>query len=165
MRTINILIILITTTLLYSCAAPGSLNLPKDENGNYEYQGVVEVEGKSQTELFDEIKEWTALNFRSAQDVIQLEDRDNGIFIAKGYIPVMMKMYERYLYHTLRVETREGRYRYTINDFEIFTPSTNERYSLEKAMISQNDGDKVDTVIKELLGNIETHLKEESEDW
>jgi len=163
MRTKTILLI-ICTAFLYSCAAPGSLNLPKDENGNYEYQGVITVADKTQAELHDAAKEWVVLNFRSAQDVIQLDDPESGQLIAKGYYGIMMVGMERQIYHTLRLESRDGRFRYTINDFEYYTPGQ-QRMSLERTTLTQQQGDKIDERVKETISSLEKALNTESEDW
>ncbi len=164
MKVLPTLIIIIATSLLYSCAAPGSLNIPKDDSGKYQYQGVVTVSGKSQAELYDAAKEWIALNFRSAQDVIQLDDRENGLLIAKGYFPIFMMLHERHIYHTIRLDTKDGRYRYTVNDFEFHTPGQ-PRLSLERANLSQKNGDSIDAEVKTLLESIKAAMRKGEEAW
>lgn len=161
---LNLLLIVVITLIISSCAAPGSLNIPKNENGIYEYQGVIEVDGKSQSELFDAAKEWIAINFRSAQDVIQLDDRENGQLIAKGYYPIVMAIIERHIYLTLRIETRDGRFRYTINDFEYHTPGENQM-TLERAAVSHEQGKKIDESVAATISSLTTALKEEQEIW
>lgn len=155
---------LFTIILTAGCAAPGSLDIPKDDEGNYQYQGVVEVEDRSQQELYDTAKEWVANNFRSAQDVIQLDDRENGRLIAKGYYPIMWVGMERHAYHTLRIETRDGRYRYTIDDFVVNTPGSNE-IALERSSVNSSFEEKLKDRVDGTLTSLEEAMKEGAEEW
>ncbi len=161
---IKLTLLITAAVLLFSCAAPGSLNLPKDANGNYEYQGIITVDDKTKDELHESAKEWIVLNFRSANDVIQLDDQENGQLIAKGYYGIMMMGMERQIYHTLRLESRDGRFRYTVNDFEYYTPGQ-QRMSLERTTLSQQQGEKIDERVKNTIASLQKALNTESEDW
>ena len=65
--------------------------------------------------LFVRAHEWFALTFRSANDVIQMADKNAGKLIGKGYVTVPMPNYG-ILSFTLIVECRDGRYKYTVQD-------------------------------------------------
>lgn len=48
------------------------------------YEGVISFEGKTKLELQGLLREWIAINFKSAQDVVQLDDEKLGAIIVKG---------------------------------------------------------------------------------
>lgn len=81
---------------------------------------VVTAENKSADELFTLSREWFAKSFNSANDVIQLEDEENKKLIGKGSVrsdfianniavPVWLNF-------TITVQTKDGRYKYDIED-------------------------------------------------
>jgi hypothetical protein len=108
--------------------------------------GIFEVEGKSKTEIFASINKWIALNYNSAQNVVQLNDKESGIIIVKGinevvYKNAMKEIYPRNKYmqeyssvkfsHTVEINVKENKFRiiYTLTD--IVTPEPVAGYNLE----------------------------------
>ena len=49
-----------------------------------QFDEVIKAEGKSVSEVYTTVKTWVATNFNSAQDVIQMDDPDNGILVCRG---------------------------------------------------------------------------------
>lgn len=89
-----------------------------------EYSEVVQVEGKSTDQLYSSAREWFALTFNSANDVLQMDDPVAGKLIGKGvrqvdYTGVELPTYMN-MYFTLMVELKDGRYKQTItvNDIQ-----------------------------------------------
>lgn len=85
-----------------------------------EYSEVVQAEGKTAEQLYLSAKEWFALSFNSATDVIQLEDEKNRKLIGKGIksyqyitnsIPSIVSVY-----FTMVVETKDNRFKQTISN-------------------------------------------------
>jgi hypothetical protein len=77
------------------------------------YTGVVEVTGVSQAQLYSRAYEWIAKNYKSANDVIQMQDKESGKLIAKGLLPVSLKgRAAGNVEHTLSVYVKDGRYKY-----------------------------------------------------
>jgi len=86
------------------------------------YGKVVIADGVSKDELFNRAKRWVALTYKSANDVIQLSDKDAGSLVAKGTILVPFPYNgfvktDSYLNHTLTIDIKDGKYRYELNDF------------------------------------------------
>jgi hypothetical protein len=97
--------------------AADTVEIPKDaDSGFYKFQGVVNVEGASADQLLSRARAWIATTYRSAKDVVQLDDPTAGRIIAKGLIPVRWMGETSHIRHTLTVEAKDGRYRYTIAD-------------------------------------------------
>lgn len=81
------------------------------------YEGVIYQEG-SQSELQGVLREWIAVNFISAQDVMQLDDVNSGTIIAKGSHPfntqVMGMPIPNALDFSLNIKFKDGRFKYQI---------------------------------------------------
>ncbi len=89
------------------------------------FQEVVEVPNASADALYARAKEWFAETFVSAQHVIQLDDAQNYKLIGKGNtgeyltnIYMMLKYCYGQSKFTVKVECKDGRYRYSIYDIE-----------------------------------------------
>ncbi|NWJ51271.1 MAG: DUF4468 domain-containing protein [Bacteroidetes bacterium] len=100
-----------------------------------ELTGVVPVEGKTANKLFDFAREWFALNFQSSKDEVKLADSSNRVFIVVGErrapveikgIRVTMKMS-----FTLRLEFKEGRFKYEFRDIDYRNAITNQSHDIE----------------------------------
>lgn len=111
--------------MLVAC---GSLAAKKDkplwmpvdkETGEYAYKGVVQVEGTSADELYGRAMLWAAHAYRSAQDVVQLADKDHGRIVLKGNVSFNYLMHTRYVGHAFTIEVKDGRYRYQVASFTI----------------------------------------------
>ena len=109
-------------------------------------KGVFDTEGKSRTEIFASINKWIALNYNSAQNVVQLNDKESGNIIVKGineavYKNVMKELYPKNKFmqefstikfnHTVEINIKDNKYRiiYTLTD--IITPEPIAGYNLE----------------------------------
>lgn len=101
-----------------------SQNIAEDnfpiEDSKVLYKGVVFVDSSiSSTDLYLNAKEWVIDNFKSAKDVIMSEDKESNILIAKGFI---VKGHNSAVNHaenwfTLKIEMKDGKYRYKMYDF------------------------------------------------
>lgn len=77
------------------------------------FSGVQKAEGLSAAELFTNSKTWVATAFNSARDVIQMSD--DNILITKGIHTYKDGQCQCSLSFTLKIESREGRYKWTMN--------------------------------------------------
>jgi len=86
------------------------------------YSGVVRVsDSASKDILYERAKRFFVEIYKSANDVIQLDDKINGEIIGKGIFKVSMNMgiigsQPTSVYHTLSIAVKDGRYRYEIKD-------------------------------------------------
>lgn len=122
--------------ILMSFAIAGErVELPRDEKtGRYTYQEVVKVEGASARDLYSQARAWVARTYVSAQDVVQLEDSDAARLIVKGLWQTSSGFLRPggWIRHTLTIEAKDGRYRYTISDLILaFDPPTGREVPLE----------------------------------
>lgn len=92
---------------------------------------TVDAIGKSKSEIYSSINKWVSLNYNSANNVIQMNDKESGIMIVKGlsaisYINPVRATYPKtksfpsknkmYLNHLLEIKVKENKYRliYTV---------------------------------------------------
>lgn len=116
---------LISITLILFSITPnmyGQLidELPRDENGRLIYTEVVQADDTTVDELYLRAKQFFVESFKSANDVIQLDDKESGIVSGKAfqdiYIAVMGTSTKIQLWYTIKILSREGRYKYEIYD-------------------------------------------------
>jgi hypothetical protein len=97
--------------------------LPKDSvTGKMTYTDVVKIDSSKANELYSKAKMWIAEAFKSAKDVMQLDDKDNSTLIAKGLTIWNGKALGStsqigYVHFTIKIECKEGRYKYTFTDY------------------------------------------------
>lgn len=90
-------------------------------SGKYQSTGVVQVDSLKKDVLFLKTKEWITLNYKSANDVIQLTDKENCKIILKGAFSTNMFMKEGWLEHTLVFDFKDGKFRYSYTDFSYYS--------------------------------------------
>lgn len=93
--------------------------------GKYQTQSVEELSSElSKDELFDKAKQWIALNYKSADDVIQLADKENGKIICRGNFSTNLFMKKGWIEHTMILDFKDGKMRYTFTDFVYTSPGS-----------------------------------------
>ena len=97
-----------------------SLGMPTFDGQSIGIQEVVKVDSLSKKQIYDRAKMFFVETFKSAKDVIQLDDPDAGTIIGKGnasysYFNVAATAVLT-VYFTIKIEVKDNRYRYTITD-------------------------------------------------
>ena len=101
---------------------------------------VFEVEGKSKDEIHSIINQWVAENYNSANDVIQMNDKEAGTIIVKGVTnitiknlvgkillknnPYVTEYVDIPIEYTLTVNIRDGKYRLILDTVDNYDLST-----------------------------------------
>lgn len=96
-------------------------SIEKDATNKYTCSAVVQIDSVKSGVLFSRAMEWISMNYKSAQDVIQYSDQATGKIICKGNFKVGLYMKEGWVEHTLVLEFKDGRFRYTYTDFVYFS--------------------------------------------
>lgn len=94
--------------------------VPRDANGAVHYSEVGAVEGATKDALYGRAKAWVINTYVSPKNVIQADDKDAGIVVCKGFseVPVTIVFSSKQrLYYTVKISTKEGRYKYDLTDF------------------------------------------------
>lgn len=109
------------------------------------YSEVVYVDSTSnKQDLFLRAREWFAKTFNSANDVIQMQDKEDGILIGKGSIEVFLKSLGmtsggNYFNFTISMYFKYGRYKYEITDFTYSNGSSFKNTSAEYLYNAKED--------------------------
>lgn len=111
MRKINLIIgILIFTTLTLSA------------QDNLTFEKVIETDSVGKATIFATINDWFATSYNSANDVIQMADKDAGIIVGNGsmsfsYGGMSYLCYEGYIKYTIKVYVKDNRYKVVLTNF------------------------------------------------
>jgi hypothetical protein len=111
MRKINLIIgILIFTTLTISAQE------------NLTFEKVIKTDSVGKSTVFVTINDWFSTTYNSANDVIQMSDKDAGIIIGNGsmsfsYGGLSYLCYEGYIKYTIKVYVKENRYKVVLTNF------------------------------------------------
>jgi len=119
--------------------------------GKYSKQATVEIDSMAKGQIFKKAVEWIALNYKSANDAIQLKDEETGRVILKGNFSTGLFMKQGWIRHTLVLDFKDNKFRYTYTDFSYFSPGSGEMF-FEKSIMSKNK------VIAETEANIDKSI-------
>jgi len=110
----------ITTLVLlfFMCALNAQIikDFPVDEAGAINFNQVVAVDSVSQAELYARAKIFFANNFKSAKNVIEMEDKDTGTIIGKGNTNFTVLLTNITMSFSIKIQAKDGRYKYEIYD-------------------------------------------------
>lgn len=168
MRRIIFLFILIMFSI-NSFSQEKLLDILPLKNANVVYTEVVKVDSMNKKELYNRAKKWVVLKYKSTNDVIQLDDKEDGIIIGKANFGIRYYSRKPTIAHTLQIETRDGRYKFTISNF-IYSDIQNDKFTVEefpkswagKKKLYRTLDEKVKSIIADLKKSMETELKD---DW
>jgi len=94
--------------------------LPTDESGNINYNEVITLDSVTSDELYLRAKKFFVDTFKSANDVIQMDDKEASIIIGKGFNDIYIKIAGPptaiQMWYSIKIQGRDGRYKYEIYD-------------------------------------------------
>ncbi len=165
------------------------IELPVDEKtGKVTYTEVVQLDSSvTKSQIYTTAREWIATTFKSAKNVIQMDDKESGKIIAKGnlqLVGIVMHSLLRngnsqcmgHMNFTLSIQAKDGRYKYILTDFVRESVSTGYpptaienvmasglRKAVKEAIIVQT-GEKARSLIVRLKDKMKTSSTGE-DDW
>ncbi len=108
------------------------------------YSEVVHIENVSQKELYNRAKLWFATVYNSSNDVLQIENSEEGEIIGKAvmeYNPnvfIKSEQTKGNIKYTIKIFVKDGRYKYEITDF-IHDPHGNSYGKSSMGLISTEE--------------------------
>jgi hypothetical protein len=115
------------------------MHLPLNDENKIEFIEIVEMPNKSQADLYTLCKGWIVENYNSANAVIQMDDKEAGKLIAKGFYEYHKEMtfscgtYQR-VSHIIKLFTKDSKVRISlsnlISDVDYKNPVTNKMENL-----------------------------------
>lgn len=112
------------------------------------YQGIVEVPGVSQADLYARASAWVAATYPTGDNVLAQQNPQAGQLLIKGQRPavtralyngVLRSSYAGVVRHTLAIYVKDGRYKYVLTDLThdaLGTPSLHSGGPLEQEKAS-----------------------------
>lgn len=100
--------------------------------GNAIIQEVVDVPVLTKDEMFTRVKLWFAENFRSSEAVIDLEDREGGLFVGNSNTDFKYLMEDFTLYFKIRIDLKDQKFRLTLQSFETRADDGGQRKPMER---------------------------------
>lgn len=95
----------------------------RNEEGEILYSEVVPAEGLTASDIFTLSKEYLADTYGNLDKVIELEDKELGMILVEGLFTVWIEHlgsgFEYKVWHSLKLEMKDGRYRYQLYNFEV----------------------------------------------
>lgn len=116
-------IIFFTLLITSLCSAQAELieDFKTDENNHIYYSEVIQVEGASQNDLYVRSKQFFAEAFKSANHVIQMDEKDAGIIMGKGSAKVYISNFGAtssfVVNFSIKLQSKDGRFKYELYDF------------------------------------------------
>lgn len=110
-------------------------SIPKNEQGNYEYSDVVQVDSASAQKLYSNAKIFSVTAFKSGKDVTQLNDENAKTVAGNGTMRVYFKGYlnsgiDYFVKFKLIIQCKDERYKYTFNNFEFAAATARVSFSI-----------------------------------
>ena len=157
--------------LLSSCSTTIPQGYPFDAStGSFKYDNVIQLEGKNADEIYSSIKSWVGLNYKSAQNVIQLDDPVNHKMIVKGNFGTSHFGKNGWYPHIITFESKENRYKYSVLVTSYYSTGSGDMKFNSPSMGFKNKIFKdVDSNVKSTLENLKQHLQgsisSENSEW
>lgn len=105
--------------LVCSFSAHGQATLEKDSTtGKFMYRRVVGIDSLTADQLYERARQWLARAYQSANSVIQYDSKDEKKLIGRGiWTSVAYSINKEKNWHSVIIECKDGRVRYTFTDF------------------------------------------------
>ena len=127
----------------------GCATTPQQPSEPVKFEKVYQIEGLNQAQVYDGARQWFATAFRSANAVIQYEDKTTGSIIGKGnmqyrcsgFADCMTVTAGDRVDFTVRVDTKDGKMRVSYDNLSHYKPAqviSGVRYNETNRPITEN---------------------------
>ena len=145
-------------------------------NGKACFEGVVAVDSVKTEELYKRCKIWFAKTYKSAQNVLQMDSRDE--IIGRGaepfYVFSVATTAQVYVNYALSVKFKDGKYKYSLTDFVVSTGFPIEDFIRDSETFKENGKAKrlnmdyrkeMLRFSSSLLASLEKGMKTATDEW
>jgi hypothetical protein len=134
-------------------------NFPINEKGEVVYTEIVKIDSTDSKELYVKAHEWFANTFNSAQNVVQLDDKDAGTIIGKGVFEFDETVMVVWVNFTIEIQTKDGKYKYTLSNF-IY-----KGYRIEEITFDTSDIQKLNLKILSIIDGLKKSMQSNTNNW
>jgi hypothetical protein len=182
MKAFSVIAILLTSNLLF--AQEKLMDVLPMQDGKVVYTAVTNADSTTKDVLYSNAKQWFAETYKSAQDVIQLDDKDAGTVIGKGLFKsgftVFMDALQVNVHHTVKIYVKDNKYKYEITDFIIdfhvaaskYNSASDYEGTLEDFVKGRNKNNMrkmctdIDTQVQSMIASLQKEMKSNAnKDW
>lgn len=84
------------------------------------YTSVMDIPNLSKDEIYVKIKHWLAEAYNNLNEVLQLDDKLNGLMIVKGSMRFVDAgpYYEGWVRYTLKIQVKDGKFKIEMKDLD-----------------------------------------------
>jgi hypothetical protein len=128
---------LFCTTCLALKSQPNNLyNLPLDSaSGKISFDSVFNVPDLTKDDIYSRCKEWIANYFKSAKDVINMDDKESGILKMKGASKPPNEKSIAFVTYDLYVYIKDKKYKCVFNNLEFLADGQSEKVAAEYPLL------------------------------
>lgn len=181
-----IFLFLISSNMLVDCISQTRLSdsFPY-QDGKILYTRIVQIDSAGKDELYNRAKRWIADSFNSAKDVIQLDNKENGEIICKGFFTTTWHISSLFsqevnVWHTLKIQLKDNRtkvdlynirlkYIVDLKEVDLSLENWIDSWDNNKKRPKQNDNDfilSINVKSKDQINSIINSLSiKNKEDW
>lgn len=158
---------LIIALLLIAHMSKAQVVIAPDSTGMYQYQAIIKTDIPSE-DNYKRLKNYIALNYASANDVIQLDTKEQ--IILKGIFAIHHTLTEHLIYHTLIIDIKDQKIRITFKNFRVVVKRYDNRFEEEgnwltfpnKEKTIKKTAEKLEEIIADLKAHLQKNIKD---DW
>lgn len=103
------ILIALSTLGFLACSNTGPRSSLEAGEGQWEY---IEEHATTKDSAFVKTIEWIAVNYNSANDVIQLQDKEAGKIVVKGAAPFVNVIYNEHVSYTLAMTIKDQKMKF-----------------------------------------------------
>lgn len=86
------------------------------------YSKVITTDSVGKNAIYVAVKDWLASTYKSAKDVIQMDDKDAGLIIGKAnfdysYGGLIYACYSGYIDYSIKIQVKDNRYKVEVTGF------------------------------------------------
>ncbi len=139
------------------------------KDGAVTYTEVVQTDSLNKETLYLRAKKWFVGTYKSANDVIQLDDKEGGEITGKGIFKIDYYTRNPSISHTVTISVKNGRYRYVVTGFS-YADNQSQSFNVENFPKSWAGKKKLYNNINEEVIRLIASLKKQmsasnKEDW
>jgi len=160
-----IIVLALSVMMLIGCGTmPKQTKLPP---GEQKIQYVIDVPGKLQDDIYRRSNEWMVRTFNSAEDVIQYQDKEEGIITGKCFMFYNVGEYQRRIKTVITLEMKDEKVRMTFEDMCLlaYNPSNLSLKQEYRPLKTEEEMQWFRDSTDALSGNYKRYLFADTEDW
>jgi hypothetical protein len=106
------ILLVVAAMLLVGCAG-SSIRMSYEPNEQHHEYTI--DHGLTKDEAFKRAMNWVAVNYVSANDVIQLKDKETGVIVVKAVAPFVVITSTRYVNYTMQIKVKDNKSKITFD--------------------------------------------------